>query len=114
MFNFFKKTKKEVLNNQAVLINLDGKNLSDEIYKDYDLSTLEDRLIEIIEKNKLGEYDGNEFSEEGAIIYIYSSDAENLFTSIKPILQNYPLCKNAKIVIRKGVPGASQREEIIN
>ncbi|MBI4759767.1 MAG: hypothetical protein ACOYYF_04200 [Chloroflexota bacterium] len=101
-------------NDQAVIVFLEGKNLSEEVYKEYDVSTLEDQLIEIIESQSLGEYDGNEFGTEGVVLYMYTSDAENLFSTIEPILQAYPLCKNARVIIRQGGPGSQQRMVLLS
>ncbi len=115
IFNIFKK--KDSLtpskNEEAVIIHLDAMNLSDDVYQKYDLMTLEDKINEVIQPNNLGEYDGNESGPGVTIVYLYAPDAEKLFSSIKPILETYPLCKNAKAIIRKGGPGSTQREEII-
>lgn len=115
IFNLFKKknnnSNKPV--EEAVLIHLTANDLPDEIYQKYDVSTLEDQINKVIQENGLGEYDGNEHGPSETIIYLYGPDAEKLFSSIKPVLENYPLCKNAKVIIRKGGPGSEQREEII-
>jgi hypothetical protein len=95
---------------ESVLVYLDATNLPDEVYKKYDLSTLEDQLIEAIEKNKAGELDGNEIGEGVTKIFTYGPDADRLFRSIEPVLKAYPLCRNARVVIRKGRPGAPETE----
>jgi hypothetical protein len=100
-------------NDQAVLVHLDGQGLPSSVYEECDLSTIEDQLIEVIERDKLGEFDGNEVGPEGATLYMYSQDAEGLFSAIEPTLRAYPLCQGARVVIRKGAPGANQREVIL-
>jgi hypothetical protein len=50
--NKFLKNKAQRKSDECVLIFLDAMNLPDEVYKNYDLSTLEDQLIEAIENNK--------------------------------------------------------------
>ena len=95
---------------QAVLVYLDGKNLPVEVYRDCDLATIEDRLREAIEKDGLGEFDGNEIGETETTLYMYGPDAERLFAGIELTLRAYPLCKNARVVIRRGGPGGEQRE----
>ena len=95
---------------QAVLVHLDGKNLPNSVYQTCDLVTLEDKLIEAISCGKLGELDGNEVGPEDATIFMYGVDAEKLFAGIEKSLRDYPLCQNARVVIRKGGPGSSQRE----
>ncbi|RPJ29292.1 MAG: hypothetical protein EHM33_01595 [Chloroflexi bacterium] len=97
-------------NEQAVLVYLDGKGLPKEIYKKYDLATLEDQLIEAIESQSLGEFDGNEVGPEEAVLYMYAPNAEALFAGIEPILTAYPLCQNGLVIVRQGGPGSPARE----
>ncbi|MHB9026499.1 MAG: hypothetical protein ACYC7E_20380 [Armatimonadota bacterium] len=98
---------------QAVLIYLVDNDLPDEVYDQYDVATLEDQLIDVIDTQGLGEYDGNEFGPEETILFMYTPDAERLYAGIKSILESYPLCRNARAVIRYGGPGAKEREERI-
>lgn len=95
---------------QAVLVYLDGVNLPDEVYEEYDLATLEDQLVSTLAARTTGEFDGNEVGPEETCLYLYGPDAEALFTAIEPVLRQYPLCQNARVVIRQGPPGAAQRE----
>jgi hypothetical protein len=97
-------------NEQAVLIHLDGQSLPDEIYEQYDLETLEDQLTGIMNANSLGKFDGNEFGPEETVLFIYGPDAERLFAGIESAIRAYPLCRGARVVIRKGPPGAPERE----
>jgi hypothetical protein len=105
-----KPTHKVAPLEQAVLVYLNGSELSDEIYQHYDTSTLEDQLIAVIQSHNLGEFDGNEFGPAGVTLYMYGRDAEVLFNGIEPVLRAYPLCQRARVVIRQGGPGAFQRE----
>lgn len=89
---------------------LDGQGLPDEIYEKYDVATLEDQLVEIIREKELGQFDGTETGPEETVLYTYSQDAEALYAAIESTLASYPLCKNARAVIRRGGPGAQQRE----
>lgn len=95
---------------QAVLVHLDGTGLPEHIYEQYDLATIEDRLIEVIERERLGEFDGNEIGPVEATLYMYGPDAERLFAGIESILREYPLCQGARVEIRCGGPGAPLRE----
>lgn len=95
---------------QAVLVHLDGTGLPEHVYQDCDLATIEDRLIEVIERERLGEFDGNEMGATEATLYMYGPDAERLFAGIESTLRAYPLCQGARVVIRRGAPGAEQRE----
>jgi len=95
---------------QAVLIHLNGTDLPQSVYDDNDLMTLESQLTASLDGAGVGELDGNEIGPEGAVIYLYGSDAERLFTKIESVLRNYPLCQKARVVIRQGKPGSPQRE----
>ena len=67
---------------QAVLVYLDGTGLSAEVYRDCDLATIEDRLTEVIERDGLGEFDGNEVRPTEAVLFMYGPDAERLFAGM--------------------------------
>ena len=100
-------------NEQAVILHLDGSTLPRETYEEYDLSTLEEQLIEIIESNALGEFDGNEFGPDGTRLFMYGPDADALFAGIEPALLAFPLCAGARVMIRYGGPGTKEREIIL-
>jgi hypothetical protein len=106
----FGKKNPAAKNEQAVLVYLDAMGLPDEIYEEYDLSTLEDQLIAKIRSGSLGEFDGNEMGDGETVPFMYGADAERLFAGIEATLRRYPLCQNARIIIRRGNPGAPQRE----
>lgn len=95
---------------QAVLVYLDGKGLPKEVYEKYDLSTLEDQLIQAIESQSLGEFDGNEIGPEETILFMYTPNAEVLYAGIERILLRHPLCQNAHVLVRYGGPGSQARE----
>ncbi len=95
---------------QAVLVYLRGCGLPERVYEECDLATLEDKLIEVIERAELGEFDGNEVGVGGATLFMYGADAEKLFAGVEAVLRSYPLCRGARVVIRYGGPGSQQRE----
>ncbi len=95
---------------QAVLVHLDGTALPAHVYEECDLATIEDRLMEVSDRENLGEFDGNEIGPTETTLYMYAPDAEKLFAAIVAALREYPLCQNARVVIRRGGPGAKSRE----
>ena len=95
---------------QAVIVHLDCTGLPDHVYEQYDLATIEDRLIKVIKQSQLGEFDGNEVGPDEATLYMYGPDAERLFACIESTLREYPLCQGARVEIRRGAPGAPLRE----
>lgn len=95
---------------QAVLVYLDGTGLPDSVYQECDTSTLEDRLMEVVERDGLGQVDGTETGPTETALFMYGPDAERLFAGVERTLRDYPLCQGARVVIRFGGPGAEQRE----
>ncbi len=95
---------------QAVLVYLDATGLPPDVYERNDLSTLEDQLRGVLDNPSVGEYDGNEFRDATTVLYMYGPDSERLFASVEPTLRAYPLCRNARVLIRPGAPGTPPRE----
>jgi hypothetical protein len=95
---------------QAVIVYLDGTGLPDKVYEEWDTSSIEDRLIEVIERDGLGEFDGNETGPTETALFMYGPDAERLFAGIERTLRDYPLYQGARVVIRRGRPGSEERE----
>ena len=95
---------------QAVIVHLNGRDLPDSVYQEYDLVTIEEQLIDAIDRAGVGEYDGNEFGPEETLLFMYGPDAEKLFATIEPLIRSYPLCRGAKVVVRSGPPGATERQ----
>lgn len=95
---------------ECVLIRLDGVSLPDAVYAEFDLSTLEGQLIEAIQRSNAGELDGHETGEKETTIFTYGPDADRLYAVMEPTLKSYPLCKNARVTVRKGGPGSPETE----
>jgi hypothetical protein len=98
---------------QSVVISLDGTSLPDSVYEQYDLATLENELIAVVEQRGLGEFDGNEFGPAETTLYLYGPDANALFKKIEPVLRASPLCQNARVTIRSGGPGTVPAEVLL-
>jgi hypothetical protein len=98
---------------QAVLVYLDGLRLPPAVYAQYDVATIENRLVEAIQRDHLGEFDGNKVRDQTTVLLMSGPDAERLYAGIEPTLRNYPLCQHARVVIRKGGPGSPQREVLL-
>jgi hypothetical protein len=110
LFDRLLKKKAPSKSEECVLIYLDCVNLPAQVYEEYDLATLEEQLATIINRNGAGEWDGNELGEDTARIFTYGPDADRLYRVMEPVLKSHPLCQNARIVIRKGGPGAPQTQ----
>lgn len=79
------------------------------------LFELEEQLEAVLEDGEHGEYDGNEIAVDGSdgFLYLYGSDAENLYNAIKPILLASTAIKNAVATLRYGPPDEGVREVIV-
>jgi hypothetical protein len=95
---------------QAIIVYLDAVGLPPSIYSNYDLATLENKLMDVLKKGDLGEFDGDEFGSGEVVLYMYSNDAERMFSAVEATLKDHPLCQGARVVIRKGGPGAVERQ----
>ena len=95
---------------QAVLVHLDGTSLPDEIYEQYDTMSLEGLLTDALEEKGLGAVDGSETGPTETTVFMYGPDAERIFAGIEKVLRSYPLCRNARVVIRTGPIGGPERE----
>lgn len=98
---------------QAVIVYLNGTSLPDSVYEEYDLATLEDRLKAAVARQNLGEFDGDEMGPTETALFLYGPDAEALFAGVERTLRDYPLCQGARVVLRRGGPGAGQREIVL-
>ncbi len=95
---------------QAVIVRLSPPQRGPSTEPEEDLWTLETLLTDVIEREGLGEYDGDEIGEDGATLFMYASDAEDLFRGVEATLRASSLCKNARVQIRPGPPGTVHRE----
>jgi len=95
---------------QAVIVRLSPPQRRASTEPEEDLWTLETLLTDVIERQGLGEYDGNEIGEGGATLFMHGSDAEDLFRGVEATLRASSLCENAQVQIRPGPPGTVHRE----
>jgi hypothetical protein len=88
---------------EGLAIYLDGIGLADEVYETCSCDGLA-VLISGALSSVDGEIRGSWVGRSETAIYLYGPNAEIMFSTIKPILTTYPLCQNARIVIRHGNP----------
>jgi hypothetical protein len=88
---------------QAVLIYIEGEELDGSI-------PVQEALIDALEDNPIGMFDGNEVGGDQLVLFLYGPDAELLFKFIETIVRADEFCNGARVVIRWGQPGAPQRE----
>ena len=78
------------------------------------LSALEDQLIAVITSAHVGEFDGNEVGQDELKLYMYGPDAENLFSTVEPVLRRASLTSASIATVRRGPPGSHSREVSLN
>jgi hypothetical protein len=101
-----RKEREEILSfgkKQCLAIYLDGIGLPDEAYEKCscdDLAFLIAGALSSVD----GEIRSSWVGRSETALYLYGPNAETMFSTIKPMLTTYPLCQNARVVIRHGNP----------
>lgn len=85
---------------EGVAVYLDGINLPKAVYESTDVNVLADLLTNAM-KGK-GELRGSWAGPKETALYLYGANAEKLFKSVEKVLRAYPLCQNARVVVRNG------------
>ena len=89
---------------EAVIVRVRSASLPEEFWQ------LNERLYDFVEQSGAGEFDGNEIGQDEAVLFAYGPNADRLFRVMEPLLRSYPLCQNARVILRKGGPGSPQTE----
>lgn len=88
---------------EGLAVYLDGINLPDVVYDTCSCDGLA-ALISPALTSVGGVIHGSWVGRSETSIYLYGPNAESMYSVIEPILAAYPLCQNARIVIRHGNP----------
>jgi hypothetical protein len=84
---------------QCLAIYLDGTSLPDDVYANLDF----DQVVTDIGKLAGPEsFRGFWQGPEETGLYLFGSNAEDLFTRVEPLLRTLPIAQNARVVIRHG------------
>ena len=87
---------------ECLAIFLDGVSLPDAVYASTDINVLADEITDSLSVTSLGEIREAYRGAEETALFIYGPDAEELFARLQPVLETYPLCQNARVVLRYG------------
>jgi hypothetical protein len=93
---------------EGLAIYLDGVNLPDDVYETCNINELAG-LISGGLSSAGAEIRGSWVGRNETSLYIYGPSAETIYETIEPALSAYPLCRNARIVIRHGNPNLNPR-----
>jgi len=91
----------------AIFIYLNGESLDEAVYKSCDTVTLDSLLTKALGAN--GIVDGTETRATETVLFLYGTDSEKMLSLINPVLNSYPLCKGAKVILRAGPSGSPER-----
>ncbi len=97
---------------QAVLVyfNLSDMGFGTEEEREA-IRELSDRIEQEVEREGVGEFDGDEFGGGQCTLFMYGPDADALFAAIEQILRESPLTRGAHVIKRYGEvldPGAKK------
>jgi hypothetical protein len=92
----------------SILIYLKGEGLDEAVYRSCDTVTLDGLLTKAMGAH--GVVSSIESRSTETILFLYGADSEKMFSLIDPVLNSYPLCKSAKVVLRTGPSGSPERE----
>jgi hypothetical protein len=95
---------------EGIAIYLDGINLPDDVYASCSTNELAERLRLALVSDSAAEVRGSWQGPEETAIYLYGTDAEHMYSAIESTLLAYPLCQNARVVVRHGNPALGPRE----
>jgi hypothetical protein len=93
---------------ECVAVFLDGVGLPDSVYQATDIDELARQLSDAM--GEYGEIRASWAGQTETSIHLFGHDAEDVYSRIEPILKSYPLCQNARVVIRHGKPSLQRRE----
>jgi len=75
------------------------------------IHSFEDKLEQSIKEKGLGEFDGDEFGEGYATLYMYSADARALYQGIAGAIEGFRPHPGSYVILRYGPPGARQEKK---
>jgi hypothetical protein len=85
---------------EGLAIYLDGVNQPREVYESTSAQELLDKLLEAFDG--AAEFRGSWQGPRETSLYFYGINAQHLFERIEPVLRDYPLSRNARVIIRHG------------
>jgi hypothetical protein len=93
---------------EGLAIYLDGVTLPDAVYQTTNINELAGEITARISPVG-GAIRGSWVGPTETSIYIYGPSSEAMFEQLEPLLRAYPLCQNARVVVRHGKPSLGTR-----
>ncbi len=82
---------------QGLGLYLNGKDLDDEVYKNYDINFIYEEIERLLGDFKTGHI-ASYWEGEETSLYLYGESFEEMHSKIKPLLDEYPLCEKCRVV----------------
>lgn len=92
---------------EALALYLDGTSLSKEIYAETDIDALMERLASAADSAG-GELRSAWNGPTETALYHYGPSADAMLVALQPVFHEFPICQNARLVIRQGADGATR------
>jgi hypothetical protein len=93
---------------EGVAIYLDGVTQPREVYATTSAQELLDKLLAALDGT--AEFRGSWQGPRETSLYFYGDDAEHIFAKVVPVLREYPLSRNARVIVRHGSKANRPRE----
>ena len=94
---------------ECLALFLDGTGLPDEVYQNTDINVLAEQLSGALAIGELGEIRSCWVGPTETALFLFGPDAERMYSAIESVLSSYPLCQNARVVVRHGKPELKPR-----
>ncbi|PYP24134.1 MAG: hypothetical protein DMD55_15565 [Gemmatimonadetes bacterium] len=92
---------------EALAIYLDGTGLPDDVYTRCNINELVERVDAALGGSE--KIRGSWSGPRETSLYLYGPSADAMFDKLQSVFADYPLCQNARVVIRHGNPALDSR-----
>lgn len=92
---------------EGVAVYLDGTSLPEEIYASTDIDALMERLASAADSVN-GELRSAWNGPTETALYHYGPSADAMLVALQPVFNDFPICQNARVVIRQGTDGETR------
>jgi hypothetical protein len=89
---------------EGVAVYLDGTSLPDEVYAQTDIDALMARLAGAVESAG-GELRSTWSGPSETALFHYGPSADAMMVALKPVFDDFAICRNARVLIRQGAYG---------
>jgi hypothetical protein len=96
---------------EGLALYLDGTSLPDEVYEATDINALMDRLASAADSVG-GELRGVWSGPGETAFYHYGPSADAMAVALQPVFDEYPICQNARLIIRQGLDGDARAARV--